>query len=120
MPDCSFLARYLVEANTAVAAGPNILTAIESRTVLTNEGATAKNYHTLPTAAAGMEFTFIVQDADGIRVVANTGDTIRVAATVSGAAGYTESTTIGDAITLVSINATEWIAISYVGTWTTV
>jgi len=108
-----------VEANTAGVGSPNILISSETDKTLTNEGATAKNYHTLPTAVAGLTFTFIVQDADGIRVVANTGDTIRVAGTVSASAGYTESTTVGDVITLVAINATEWIAISYVGTWTT-
>lgn len=111
------LARYLVEANTAGSGSPNILTAAESRTVLTNEGATALNYNTLPTAVAGLTFTFIVQDADGIRVTANTGDTIRVAGVVSASAGYAESTTIGSALTLVAINATEWVAISSLGTW---
>lgn len=114
------LTQVLVEANTAVAASPNILLAAESNTVLTNEGSTAKNYHTLPTAVAGYTFTFIVQDVDGLRVTASAGDTINVAGLVSAAAGYTESTVIGSTITLVSINATEWIATSALGTWTTV
>lgn len=110
----------LVEINTAGSGAPNVLTSSESDKVLTNEGSTAQNYHTLPTAAAGLTFTFVVQDGDGIRIVANTGDTIRVAGTVSASAGYTESTTVGDVITLIAINATEWIAISYIGTWTTI
>lgn len=109
-----------IEANTAGSGTPNALTYSETNKVLTNEGATAQNYHTLPTAAAGLTYTFVVQDSDGIRIVANTGDTIRVAGTVSASAGYTESTTVGDVITLIAINATEWIAISYVGTWTTI
>lgn len=104
-----------VEANTAGSGTPNALTATESWKVLTNEGATAANYHTLPTAVAGYVFTFVVQDADGLRVTASTGDTIRIAATVSSSGGYCESTTIGDSITLVAINATEWVATSYVG-----
>lgn len=108
----------LVEANTAVAASPNVLTATESGTVLTNEGATAENYHTLPTAVAGYQFTFICQDVDGIRVVANTGDTIRVIDKVTAAAGYLSSTTIGSYVTLVAINATEWFATSIGGVWT--
>lgn len=111
---------YLVEANTSTSGSPNIITSAETRTIFTNEGSSAKNYHTLPTAVAGLSFTFIVQDVDGIRVVANAGDTIRLAGTVSGAAGYTESTTIGDVVTLVAINATEWFAINIIGTWTTV
>lgn len=107
----------LVEANTAGSGSPNILTASESNKVLTNEGASALNYHTLPTAVAGLTYTFIVQDADGIRITANTGDTIRIAGVVSSSAGYAESTVIGSTVTLVAINATEWLAVSSIGTW---
>ena len=109
------LLTLLVEANTAGVASPNIITSAESYTTYTNEGATALNYHTLPTAVAGLTFTWVVQDVDGIRIVANTGDTIRVAGVVSGAAGYTTSVAIGDSITLTAINATEWIAESEIG-----
>ena len=106
-----------LEVNTAGVGSPNILTASESPSIMTNEGAGALNYHTLPTAAAGLTFTFIVQDANGIRITANTGDTIRVAGTVSIAAGYTDSTTVGSTITLVAINITEWIVTSLTGAW---
>jgi hypothetical protein len=109
----------LVEANTAGSGTPNALETSEVRKLFTNEGTTAVNYHTLPTAAANLEYTFYVQDADGIRITANTGDTIRIAATVSSVAGYITSTTIGDSVTLVAINATEWVATSLVGAgWT--
>lgn len=111
------LRTVLVEANTAGSGAPNVLTAAESDTVLTNEGVTAANYHTLPTAAAGLTFTFYCQDTDGIRIVAGTGDTIRLYNSVSVSAGYAESTTIGSVIILVAINATEWVATSIVGTW---
>lgn len=114
----SLLSSVLVEANTAGSGTPNAIAATESGTVFTNEGATAANYHTLPSAAAGYQFTFIVQDADGIRIVANTDDTIRVIDKVTAAAGYIESTTIGSTVTLVSINAVEWYAISINGVWT--
>ena len=108
----------LVEANTAGSGAPNVLTAIESGTVLTNEGATAQNYHTLPTAVAGLVFEFAVQDADGIRVVAAAGDTIQDVGTVSATAGYIQSTTIGSVIRLAAINATQWVVMSKQGTWT--
>lgn len=111
---------YLVEANTATSGSPNIITSAETRTIFTNEGSSAKNYHTLPAASSGLSFTFIVQDTDGIRIVANAGDTIRTATVVSATAGYTESTTIGSSVILVAINATEWMATSIVGVWTTV
>lgn len=90
----------------------------DSDTVFTNEGATAGVNFTLPTAVSDYTYTFIVQDADGITVTANTGDTIRLAGSVSAAAGNISSTTIGSAVILVCINTTEWVAISIVGTWT--
>jgi len=107
-----------VEASTAGSGAPNVLAANESNKVLTNEGTTAENYHTLPSAAAGYVFTFVVQDADGLRVVAAGGDTIRVIDKVTAAAGYLSSTTIGSTVTLVAINGTEWIATSISGVWT--
>ena len=112
------LAGVLVEANTAGSGSPNVLGVNEAGTVLTNEGATAENYHTLPTAASGYVFTFYCQDTDGIRVTASAGDTIRLAGTASAAAGFVRSSTVGSCITLVAINATEWIGTSIVGTWT--
>jgi hypothetical protein len=111
-------ARFNVEAATAGSGSPNVLTGNENGKAITNEGAGAKAYNTLPTAVAGLQFTFVVQDADGLRVTAGAGDTIRIAASACPAAGYVESTTIGDAVTLLAINSTEWVAVSYVGTWT--
>jgi len=111
--------KQTVEASTAGSGAPNVLTVAESGKILTNEGSTAQNYHTLPTAAAGLTFTFVVQDADGLRIVADTGDTIRIAAGVSAAAGYIQNSTIGSTITLCAINATEWVALGApAGTWT--
>lgn len=108
----------LVEANTAGSGAPNVITAAESNTLYTNEGATAANHHTLPTAAAGLVYEFIVQDADGMRIVANTDDTIRVIDKVTAAAGYIESATIGSVVRLMAINATEYVATSIHGVWT--
>jgi hypothetical protein len=91
------------------------ITVAESGTQFTNEGAGALVALTLPAAAAGLRFAFYVQDVDGIEVIAQAGDTIRIAATVSSAGGNAQSTTQGDFIELVAINATEWIARSVVG-----
>lgn len=113
------LAASLGSLEAVTGAGPRVLTAPESRMTFTNEGTSAKVGFTLPAAAAGLVFTFIVQDADGIRVTAAAGDTIRVAGEVSIAAGYIESTTIGSTMTLMAINATEWLVVpAYLGTWT--
>lgn len=111
----------VVEANTAGVGSPNILTGVEGGKYFTNEGAAAKNYHTLPSAAANLgPYTFICEDADGIRITAASGDTIRLANTVSATAGYAESTSIGSVVILIAINATEWIATSVTGTWSVV
>lgn len=109
-----------VEANTDGSGSPNVIVATESLYVYTNEGATAENYHTLPTAAAGLEFTFIVQDTDGIRITASTGDTIRpIAGTAASATGgFIRCATAGAFIRLQAINATEWIATGSAGVWT--
>lgn len=104
---------------TPIATGSNRDVAVsETRVIFTNEGATARQDFTLPTAVAGLEYGFYCQDADGIRVIAASGDTIRIEASVSAAAGRIDSTTIGSAVVLVAINATEWVAISKLGTWT--
>lgn len=109
------LGEYDVEI---VAATPHTVTSSEPRRVFTNEGATAQIVHTLPTATAGLTYTYIVQDTDGIRVDAATGDTLRIGGTVSATAGRIEAATIGDVVTLVAINATEWIGFGREGTWT--
>lgn len=92
---------------------------VEKGAVYTNEGAGAEVNFTLPAAAAGYRYTFIVQAAQNLRITAGTGDTIRVAGVVSAAAGNMVNATIGSSVTLVAINATEWIAESAInGVWT--
>lgn len=103
---------------TAQAATPVTLAATDANKIYTNEGASALIVFTLPTAAAGLgPYTFIVQDTDGIKVTANTGDTIRISASVSGSAGNATSTVIGSTVTIVAVNVTEWYSISTNGTW---
>lgn len=96
---------------------PVTVSALDCSSVYTNEGASAKIVFNLPTAVAGYKYTWVVQDADGIDITAASGDTIRFGSTVTAAAGTITSTTIGSTITLVAINATEWVATSLMGTW---
>lgn len=116
-PSWSSTITHVTEANTAGSGAPNVLVASESGTVETNEGATAENYHTLPTAVAGYVFTFVCDDTDGMRITASTGDTIRLGQYVTATAGYIRTTKVGNSITLRSINATEWIATAQEGMW---
>lgn len=93
------------------------LSAGATGTIYSNEGAVAISPFTLPAAAAGLRYGFAVQDADGIRVTAGAGDTIQVASAVSAAAGNAAATATGSYLYLIALNATEWMALSVVGTW---
>ncbi len=102
-----------------VQASSTTLNANKTFGIYSNEGASALVVLTLPSAAANLQYTFIVQDGDGIQVTAAAGDTIRIGSAVSAAAGNISNTVVGSTITLTAINATEWIATSSVGgTWT--
>lgn len=110
----------VVEASTAGSGAPNLLTVTESGKLISNEGAGAEAYNTLPLAPGGAVapiFRFYCQNANGIRITANTGDTIRLAGTASATAGFIRSTAVGSFLVLEAINATEWVATSHVGTW---
>jgi hypothetical protein len=107
-----------VQAKTQAASPYSVSATTDNRNAFTNEGTTALVTFNLPTAAANLVYEFVVQDTDGIRVVANTGDTIRLAGSVSAAAGRIDSTTIGSTVRLLAINATEWVATAINGTWT--
>lgn len=95
------------------------IAATEYDTTFTNTGASARVDITLVAAAVGTEEHFYVDDADGIRVIASGSDTIRIAASVSTAGGYAESTTIGSFLTLRCIASGKWVAVFHEGTWTT-
>ena len=109
----------VVEPSTAGVGAPNAVIAAESGKVFTNEGSTATNYHTLPTAAAGLTFTFIRSDAsDDIRITAAAGDVIVLAGTATKAAGYVQSQNQWDLVVLVAVDATSWVATTVMGAWT--
>jgi len=93
------------------------LTAANTGNTYTNEGATALITLTLPTAALGYEFEFIVVDTDGIRVQAAAGDNIRVGSEISGTAQYIQSAKIGSVVKIKAVNSTNWVAVSSMGTW---
>lgn len=110
----AFFAQRSVEAVTTTKSP----SAAESRELYTNEGDADGAGVTLPTAAAGLEFSFVVQAAQLFTITAAAGDTIRVGANVTAAAGYIRSNRIGDHVRLVAINATEWVAVAWAGEWT--
>lgn len=84
------------------------LTAAMCGGVYTNSGASGEVDFTLPATAVGCEFEFYVEATQILKVIANTGDTIRLAATVSASAGNIQSTTIGDSWTIRQTSASTW------------
>jgi hypothetical protein len=89
----------------------------ESGSVITNEGDADGSNVILPTAQSGLMVTAYVQAAQTLTVTANTGDTIRIASSVTAAAGSITSSVVGSSVTLTAINATEWVATASVGSW---
>jgi hypothetical protein len=116
---------WAVGASKSITVTPKATTPITVNTstdvgsAFTNEGASAQIVFNLPAAAAGLTYTFIVQDVDGIQVVGNGTNTIRLSSAVSSAGGTATSIAIGSVLTLVAINASEWVATSITGTWIT-
>lgn len=91
-----------------------------SRQISTNEGAGARIDLTLPPAVVGLAFSFITQNANGIRVKPDAGDTIRIFGAVTMPGGHVEALAAGYALDLVAINSTEWVAKNQLGGWTVV
>ncbi len=103
-----------------VSGGASLASTDSSENWISNEGAGSLATFNLPSADASLFFSFIVEDSDGIKIVANSGDTINIGGSVSAAAGYAQSTLVGSTLTLIAVNATEWIATSALGTWSVV
>jgi hypothetical protein len=81
-----------------------------------NEGAAGLVTMTLPTPAAGLRYTFYVRNAVGFKVAtAAVGQTIRIAGSISTSGGYIDDSTVGDSVTIIALNSTEWGATSIVG-----
>lgn len=112
------LRRRLLITTTAGVGSPLLLTAEQSDAVITNEGATAMTYITLPTPIAGLSYTFYCRDTDGIHITAGAGHTIRIASSNSASGGFIETVTLGNMVTLLAVNTTQWASMGHEGTWT--
>jgi hypothetical protein len=90
----------------------------ESGTVQTNAGASGAAAWTLPDAAIGLTYTFVVMAAQELRVTPAAGDVINIAGTAGDAAEYWTANAVGESLTLVAVDTTNWVATAYTGTWT--
>lgn len=105
--------KKVVEAHTA----DDTLTAAESGSVHTNAGAGGAVALTLPTAVAGQTFTFKVMAAQELRITPAAGDAIYIGASAGSAAEYWYADAAGETLTLTAVDATNWVADAYIGTW---
>lgn len=106
------LGSVVVEAHTA----NDTLTVAESGSLHTNEGAAGDITLTLPAAAAGLHFYFqVVTGTVNLQIAPGAGDSVRVVAT-SGSTNA-RSSTKGHCVHFVAVNANEWVAQSFTGTW---
>lgn len=83
-----------------------------------NNGAVARADLTLPTSGAGSHYFITVLDADGIKIIAGSGDVVYLNGVAGAATGYICSTTIGSYVHIwQASNNASWLAIAS-GTWT--
>ena len=97
--------------------GRNILAA-ESGTIITNAGAGGAFAYTLPAAVAGMNYCFVVMAAQELRATPVGDDVININGTAADAAEYWTANAVGETLCIQAVDATNWIAFSYTGTWT--
>jgi hypothetical protein len=83
-----------------------------------NEGAGGAIEFTLPTAVAGYKYQFGVVVAQYLKITASAGDKIYFGSIASAAAGYIRSNSIGNTVTIISVDATNWLVTQATGTWT--
>jgi len=102
---------------TAKTTNYSVLTG-DSGVVFDNTGAGAEVDFTLPTAAAGLTYTFYVDAAQIVKVIAGASTTIRLGGTVSASAGNVQCAVTGGNVTLIAISSTQWVALDYTGAWT--
>ncbi|MBE7497082.1 MAG: hypothetical protein HS117_19245 [Verrucomicrobiaceae bacterium] len=106
--------RVIVDADGAT------LTVGDSGAVISNAGATGAAPFLLPAATVGLEYIFVVEAAQELRIDPDGTETIALPATgVQQAAGkYIVADAVGERIHIICITAGTWDAISHAGTWT--
>ena len=107
-------------ANVVALVGPTTSTqtaADTCRYLYNTSSSTGLTTVNLPSATVSLFFEFACMDTDGIKIVAATGDEIRVIDKVTATGGYIQSNTVGSRVRLVSLDSTTWISDPN-GVWT--
>ncbi len=88
--------------------------------VISNAGASGTVTMVLPAATVGLNYTFLVEAVQELRIDPNTTQTIALPSTgVQGGAGkYIVADAVGEYVRLVCLTAGTWSVLGYSGTWT--
>jgi hypothetical protein len=92
----------------------------DGNTFFTNTGATGEVDFTLPTAAAGLTYSFYVDALHTVKVICPGSATIQLAGSVTSAGGNAVNSTTGSSLTLVCVtsgSSGKWVAQSSNGKW---
>ena len=89
---------------------------LAGNTAFTNNGAGAEVEFTLPAGTAGDKVTFMVTDAEYLKIVTDGTETLRYLNVQSAAGGYLRSNTVGNSVTLI-YNADDWLVVTMTGEW---
>lgn len=96
---------------------PHAIAITESGKVLTNAGSDGADAWTLPDAAAGLEYTFVVMAAQEMRITPQAGDKIIYGSTAMTAGEYYYADAVGESLYIVAVDSVNWVVISSTGTW---
>jgi len=86
--------------------------------VITNAGAVGGAVFALPAATAGDVYTFVVAAAQNMDI--NPDDADQILGLTNAAGDAVRNATIGGSVTLLAIDATNWVVIGSYGTWSDV
>lgn len=92
------------------------ITSGNTNTVYDNTGASALAVITLPAAARGIKYTFLINNANGYRLKAVGSDVIDIGGSLSSAAGTQTCTKVGGAVVIYGLPGV-WIAAAAMSTW---
>jgi len=98
---------------------PHAILVTESGTVLTNLGSNGADAWTLPTAATGLEYIFVVMAAQDMQISPASGDVINKSGTINVANPDNYSANaVGEMLHIIAVDNTNWIVVAEEGTWT--
>ncbi len=90
-----------------------------SSTVYTASGAVVN--FILPPAGTGLNYTFFVQAASGLKISPRSTDTIRLSSSISSngsSNGFVSAGSTGSSVSILAISNTQWVTTSIIGSWT--